>query len=189
MIRDFLWWYGWKIEAVVAFCLDPETPYRTQHQLVLGLVVIFAPVFVAAVLGLYFGRQWDKEKPKPNSNVLDEDTQEKIYKLRVVYMYPPNKEKKHPSAKHPNFAPPRGRFLEELEGKPARFRYSHCYAHHVPFTLHDVCWFIVSDEISRCKGDSGNIELRVVKVQPVPTPENIRKLEEWDGKLTLTGNK
>jgi len=168
MIRDFLWWYGWKIEAVVAFCLDPETPYRTQHQLVLGLVVIFAPVFVAAVLGLYFGRQWDKEKPKPNSNVLDEDTQEKIYKLRVVYMYPPNKEKKH------------CRFLEELEGKPARFRYSHCYAHHVPFTLYGVRWFIISDHISSCKGNNGNTELRVVQVQPIPTPENLRKLEERD---------
>lgn len=95
MIRDFLWWYGWKIEAVVAFCMDPQTPYRTLHQLVLGLLVILIPVLVAGVLGLYFDKHWGKEKLKPKADVLDEDSQEKIYKLRVVYMYPPNKERYH----------------------------------------------------------------------------------------------
>lgn len=174
MIRDFLWWYGWKIEAVVAFCMDPQTPYRTLHQLVLGLLVILIPVLVAGVLGLYFGKHWGKEKLKPKADVLDEDSQEKIYKLRVVYMYPPNKERYH------------CRYLEELEGKPARFRYSH----YEPFTLHGVRWFILNDYISPCKGNGGNTELRVVTVQPVPTPENLRKLEEWDGKkLTFIDKK
>lgn len=82
MIREFIWWYGWQISYVTAFCLNPQTEMRTLQQLYQGLIVVFGPVVLAAVVGYYLGAHFGLKKPKETPNVLD-DALEKIDVLKV----------------------------------------------------------------------------------------------------------
>ena len=82
MIREFIWWYGWQLDYVTAFCLNPQTEMRTLHELYQGLIVVFGPVVLAAVVGYYLGAHFALKKPKETPNVLD-DALEKIDVLKV----------------------------------------------------------------------------------------------------------
>lgn len=157
---------GWDISELGFFIIEGPSEYikmREDYNYVISAVCMLGISHcLFAIFGITLERWMTKpkrSKSKSISNVLDEQD-DKPYKLRVNYLYPPNSEKWY------------CKFLRELEGKEAiayKDVITQARRDHKPIEIDGRQWFVVSIG-KMCDGVS-----EVVNVQPMYTvnPEDL----------------